>query len=138
VNVNGQEGKDSMEHIKKILVVDDERTIRSLISDLLEGEGFEVRAAKDGQESLDEMEREDFDLVITDIQMPRLDGLAMLEAMKRAGRKEKIIIMTGGGLAMDLPNEGMPTVLSRLQKPFRLSNLLDVVSAANGGADMMH
>jgi CheY-like chemotaxis protein len=127
-----------MEHIKKILVVDDELGIRSLISELLESEGFEVRAAKDGQESLDEMEREDFDLVITDIQMPRLDGLAMLDAMKRAGRKEKIIIMTGSAFAMDLPNEEMPMVVSRLQKPFRMSNLLDVVSAANAGADVMH
>jgi CheY-like chemotaxis protein len=127
-----------MDHIKKILVVDDEMGIRSLISELLESKGFEVRAAKDGQESLDEMEREDFDLVITDIQMPRLDGLAMLDAMKRAGRKERIIIMTGSALAMDLPNEGMPMVVSRLQKPFRLSNLLDVVSAANAGAGMIH
>jgi two-component system, response regulator, stage 0 sporulation protein F len=127
-----------MDHIKKILVVDDEMGIRSLLSELLENEGFEVRAAKDGQESLDEMEREDFDLVITDIQMPRLDGLAMLEAMKRAGRKEKIIIMTGSALAMDLPNEEMPMVVSRLQKPFRMSNLLDVVSAANAGAAVIH
>jgi two-component system, response regulator, stage 0 sporulation protein F len=127
-----------MEHIKKILVVDDEMGIRSLLSELLESEGFEVRAAKDGQESLDEMEREDFDLVITDIQMPRLDGLAMLDAMKRAGRKEKIIIMTGSALAMDLPNEEMPMVVSRLQKPFRMSNLLDVVSAANAGVGVIH
>jgi CheY-like chemotaxis protein len=127
-----------MEHIKKILVVDDERGIRSLISELLEGEGFEVKAVKDGQESLEEMERADFDLVITDIQMPRLDGLAMLDAMKRAGRKEKIIIMTGGALAMDLPNEETPMVVSRLQKPFRMSNLLDVVSAADARTDVMH
>ncbi len=127
-----------MDHIKKILVVDDEMGIRHLISELLESKGFEVRAAKDGQESLDEMEREDFDLVITDIQMPRLDGLAMLEAMKRAGRKEKIIVMTGSALAMDLPNAEMPMVVSRLQKPFRMSNLLDVVSAADGCAGSIH
>jgi CheY-like chemotaxis protein len=127
-----------MDHIKKILVVDDERGIRSLISELLRGQGFEVKAVKDGQESLEEMERADFDLVITDIQMPRLDGLAMLDAMKRAGRKEKIIIMTGSELAMDLPNEEMPMVVSRLQKPFRMSNLLDVVSAADARTDVMH
>jgi CheY-like chemotaxis protein len=127
-----------MDHIKKILVVDDETGIRSLLSELLESEGFEVRAAKDGQESLDEMQREDFDLVITDIQMPRLDGLAMVEAMRQAGRKEKIIIMTGSALAMDVPNDEMPMVVSRLQKPFRMSNLLDVVSAANARAGMVH
>jgi len=127
-----------MDHIKKILVVDDEIGIRCLISELLENQGFEVKAAKDGRESLDEMEREDFDLVITDIQMPRLDGLAMLKEMKRAGRKEKIIIMTGSALAMDLPGEEMPMVVSRLQKPFRMSNLLDVVIAANGDAGVLH
>jgi DNA-binding NtrC family response regulator len=119
--------------LKKILVVDDENRIRSLLSEILSSEGFEVSMARDGQDSLDQMARSRFDLVITDIQMPNLDGMAMLRRMKKAGRKEKVIIMTGSGLGRDLSGEDVPPVVSRLQKPFRMDRFLDVVIAATSG-----
>jgi CheY-like chemotaxis protein len=59
-----------MSESKKVLVVDDETNIRHLLSDFLSSKGFEVSLAKDGQESLDQLENESFDLVITDIHMP--------------------------------------------------------------------
>jgi DNA-binding NtrC family response regulator len=122
-----------MAGLKKILVVDDENRIRSLLSEILSSEGFEVSMARDGQDSLDQMARSRFDLVITDIQMPNLDGMAMLRRMKKAGRKEKVIIMTGSGLGRDLSGEDVPPVVSRLQKPFRMDRFLDVVIAATSG-----
>jgi DNA-binding NtrC family response regulator len=122
-----------MAGLKKILVVDDENRIRSLLSEILSSEGFEVSMARDGQDSLDQMARSCFDLVITDIQMPNLDGMAMLRRMKKAGRKEKVIIMTGSGLGRDLSGEDVPPVVSRLQKPFRMDRFLDVVIAATSG-----
>ncbi len=73
---------------KRILVVDDEKGIRFLLSEALLMEGFEVALARDGQESLERLEMDDFDLVITDINMPRLDGMEMLKKMKKSGRKE--------------------------------------------------
>jgi DNA-binding NtrC family response regulator len=122
-----------MAGLKRILVVDDENRIRSLLSEILSSEGFEVSMARDGQDSLDQMARSRFDLVITDIQMPNLDGMAMLRRMKKAGRKEKVIIMTGSGLGRDLSGEDVPPVVSRLQKPFRMDRFLDVVIAATSG-----
>lgn len=114
----------------KILVVDDESGIRGLLSDVLSSEGFEVIEAKDGQESLEQMEKNDFDLVITDIHMPRLDGISMLKRMEKAGRKEKVIIMTSNPSDKTMLSRGISCVVTQLHKPFRIDNFLDVVMAA--------
>jgi CheY-like chemotaxis protein len=119
-----------MERLKKVLVVDDDKGIRYLLSDILSGNGFQVSMAKDGQESLDCLEKEVFDLVITDIRMPRLDGIEMMKQMKRAGRREKIIVMsaTPGGLGGDLPQ-----IFEQIQKPFDFHSFINVVAAAMAG-----
>ena len=119
-----------MERAKKILVVDDESGIRFLLSEVLLNKGFEVSLASDGQESLDKLEQDHFDLVVTDINMPRLDGVAMLKRMKRTGRDEKIIIMTGNPADQRLLDKGLPHVESHLFKPFGIENFLNVVTAA--------
>ena len=119
-----------MDSPKKILVVDDETGIRSLLSDLLSSKGFDVTLAKDGQDSLDLLGKNDFDLVITDIHMPRVDGIEMLQHMEETGRKEKIIFMTGDLSDGRLSGMRMPRVIFRLQKPFRLDYLLNLVNAA--------
>lgn len=112
---------------KKILVVDDEQGIRFLLLDVLSNEGFDVSLAKDGQESLDILEENDFDLVITDINMPGMDGISMLKTMKKAGRKEKVILMSASPLDESLFGHEMPVVLRQLLKPFRLDDFLGVV-----------
>ena len=114
-----------MEKSGKILVVDDESSIRLLLSDILSSEGFEVTEAKDGQESLEKMEQTHFDLVITDIRMPRLDGFAMLDRMEKAGRKEKVIIMTANPSEQTLSYEKMTRVITQLHKPFRIDSFIN-------------
>ena len=118
-----------MTKAEKILVVDDERGIRYLLSDALSDAGFEVSLAKDGQESLDQLKESRFALVITDINMPRLDGIEMLKRMKLAGRKEKIIIMTANPLDLKFEETEVPHVVKKFKKPFIVDNLLDVVIA---------
>lgn len=119
-----------MERAKKILVVDDESGIRFLLSEVLLGKGFEVSLASDGQESLEKLAQDNFDLVVTDINMPRLDGVAMLKRMKKTGRDEKIIIMTGNPADQRLSEKGLPHVENHLSKPFEIENFLNVVTAA--------
>ncbi len=119
-----------MARSEKILIVEDEKGIRILLSDVLSSEGFEVISVKDGQESLDQMEDSKFDLVITDINMPRLDGIEMLKRMKKAGRKEKVIVITADTLDRRLEDGELPSVLTQLQKPFRIDNFVDVVIGA--------
>jgi len=117
---------------KKVLVVDDEKGIRFLLSEVLLAHGFEVSLASDGQESLDKLENDRFDLVVTDINMPRLDGVAMLKSMKKTGRSEKVIIMTGDPSDQRLSDTEMPNVVTRILKPFGIENFLSVVSSAMG------
>jgi len=119
-----------MANLKKILIVDDEENIRCLLSEVLSNKGFEVNLAQDGQESVDQLGNKSFDLVITDINMPRLNGIEMLKWMKKTDRKEKIIIMTGDPTDERLRNVDIPHVEKRLLKPFKLNNLLDVVIAS--------
>lgn len=121
-----------MERAKKILVVDDEQGIRFLLSEVLLNQGFEVSLARDGQESLDKLEEDHFDLVVTDINMPRLDGVAMLKRMKMTGRTEKVIVMTGDPSDRRLLDKEIPPIVTRLLKPFGLENFLNVVIAATG------
>jgi len=126
-----------MEKPKRVLVVDDEKGIRFLLSDALSNRGFEVSLASDGQESLEKLEKDRFDLVVTDINMPGLDGVAMLKSMKKTGRREKIIIMTGDPADGRLVDEELPDVECHLSKPFGIENFLDVVIAAiRNGRDM--
>ncbi len=123
---------------KKVLVVDDEKGIRFLLSEVLLNQGFEVSLAKDGQESLDKLEKDCFDLVVTDINMPRLDGVAMLKSMKKTGRSEKVIIMTGDPSDCRLSDPEISHVVTRLLKPFRIDNFLNVVLTAIGkGVDLV-
>lgn len=121
-----------MDRSRKILVVEDERGIRSLLWEVLSKEGFEVLLAKDGQESLSQMKDRDFDLVITDIKMPRVNGIKMLKSMKKAGRKEKVIVMSGDPSDFRLLGDDMPCIVSQFQKPFRIHNLVNAVAIATG------
>jgi len=122
---------------KKVLIVDDEIGIRILLSDFLLSRGFEVSMASDGKESLDKLDGDIFDLVVTDIHMPRLDGIDMLKWMKKEGRKEKVIIMTGDPSDQRLHNKDMPPIETRIQKPFGMDLFLDLVVAATASKKAM-
>ena len=125
-----------MDKSKSILVVDDEAGIRFLLSEFLSSKGFRVSMAKDGQESLDQLERDHFDLVITDLNMPRLDGISMLKKMEAAGRKEKVIIMSGNLSDHRLNNADISGVVPQLEKPFMMNNFLNLVIATIANNEM--
>lgn len=121
-----------MFRMKRIMVVDDEPGIRNLLFDVLSGEGFNVSLASDGKDSLSQMKKKRFDLVITDINMPRLDGIELLKRMKKAGRKEKVIVMSGNSFKRADYKKEIPPIVDQLHKPFRLKNFLDTVALALG------
>ncbi|MFC1867952.1 response regulator [Thermodesulfobacteriota bacterium] len=119
-----------MPSLKKIMVVDDEAGIRNLLFDVLTKEGFKVTLAKDGQDSLTQMRNRRFDLVITDLNMPRLDGVGLLRKMKKAGRKERLIIMSGETSDHSYLNKEIPNLCARLKKPFHVNHFLETVYLA--------
>jgi two-component system, NtrC family, response regulator HydG len=119
-----------MNGLKEILVADDEAGIRNALFDLLSDKGFSVTLAEDGVESLDQMKNRHFDLLITDVRMPRLTGLEVLKKMKEEGRTEQVIVMTGDPIRHSELGKDLQPVFTLLQKPFRLGSFLDVVSSA--------
>src|SRR5499426_2789282 len=77
-----------------ILVVDDDRTTRHLTRATLANAGFAVRVAQDGAEALTRMRAKKFDLVLLDVWMPRIDGLGVLDRMKKLKNRPRVIVMT--------------------------------------------
>jgi DNA-binding NtrC family response regulator len=119
-----------MNGLKEILVADDEAGIRNVLFDYLSTSGFHVTLAEDGVESLDRMKNRHFDLLVTDLSMPRLNGLEVLKKMKEEGRTEQVIIMTGDPIRPSELGMDLQPVHTLLQKPFRLRNLLEIISSA--------
>lgn len=78
----------------KILIVDDEESMCQFLSIMLKREGYEVTAVTAGADALREMQRGRFDVVITDIQMPRMDGIQVLAGIKAVDSTVPVVIMT--------------------------------------------
>jgi CheY-like chemotaxis protein len=73
---------ENMVH-KRILIVEDEKAVRDTMIDLLSEAGFEVEGAPDGEEAIEKVRETGFNIVITDLKMPRGDGLHVLEQVKK-------------------------------------------------------
>src|SRR3989442_6012070 len=77
-----------------VLVVDDDRTTRHVVQSVLAKAGFDVRVAKDGAEAIDRLRTKRYDLMLLDVWMPRMDGLGVLDRLKRAKRKPRVVVLT--------------------------------------------
>src|SRR5205814_8016794 len=78
----------------KILVVDDEQSMCQFLALMLRREGYLVTAVTRGQEALEKVREEEFDVVITDIKMPEMDGLEVLSGVKKVDPTIPVVIMT--------------------------------------------
>jgi len=81
----------------KILIVDDEQLLRKRLKDLLELESYEIFLAESGQQGLEVFAKEKPDVIISDVRMPGMDGIEMLEKIKAQGDDVEIIMLTGHG-----------------------------------------
>ncbi len=82
-------------HQARILVVDDEAEVRLLLAREISDRGHEVVASVDGAQAMEEMGRGKFDVVLTDIRMPGMDGMALTKWIKRTRPDTNVIVMTG-------------------------------------------
>ncbi|THB66124.1 MAG: hybrid sensor histidine kinase/response regulator, partial [Spirochaetaceae bacterium] len=80
-------------HAKQVLVVDDSLNTREIEKSILELEGFEVTTANDGIDGLEKLKAGRFDLVVTDIEMPRMDGVTMVENIRKEARHKTLPII---------------------------------------------
>ena len=81
----------------KILIIDDERSIRNTLKEILTYEGFEVVEAQDGLEGLKAVEKAKFDVILCDIKMPKMDGIEVLEKIQEMAPETPVVIVSGHG-----------------------------------------
>ena len=116
--------------MSKILVIDDERSIRNTLKDILEFEKHEVTLAEDGLVGLELLKNESFDLIFCDIKMPRMDGIDVLVKIREEVPDQTVVMISGHGTvdtAVECLRKG---AFDFIVKPIDLNRLL--VSVRNG------
>jgi DNA-binding NtrC family response regulator len=83
--------------MKCVLIVDDEKNIRTSLSTTFGLEGYRVKLAENGEQALDEVEQGGVDLILLDLQMPKLDGLGVLQRMRELGHEQPVVFLTAHG-----------------------------------------
>ena len=113
----------------RILLVDDEELIRSALSRFLKTYHYDVVTAQDGQEGLAIAHKESFDFIISDIRMPRMNGLEFYRGMLEVDRiyRQRFIFMTGDLISNDLITKVRETPCPCLEKPFSFERLLELL-----------
>src|SRR5689334_17723640 len=115
---------------KQILVVDDEANLRRVLSAQLARDGYDVHTAEDGEAALAFLKEHHIDLLITDLRMPRLDGMDLLRAALRDDPSRPVVMITAHG-TVDTAVEAMKTgAFDYISKPFDQNEVRVVVKKA--------
>lgn len=114
----------------KVLLVDDEAKIREILKLVLEKEGYQVHTSKNGSEALSALENEYFDVMITDLKMPKMDGLELMREIKQKGIKVNVIFITAYADIKDAVEAIKLGAFDYLEKNFKMEELLSVIKGA--------
>ncbi len=124
--------------MSKALIVDDDKSIREMLSELLEGAGFEVGTCRDGKAALEELERADYDLLLLDVLIPHVNGFAVVEELSKDPSRSKIPTILFSGLYKSSQQTGevakYPQIVAFLDKPLETDRLLELVGRYGGAA----
>ncbi len=134
-----------MKKIGRVMVVDDEESIREVLSNYLESLGYEVQTASDGQDALGKFEAGAYDLIVSDLLMPVIDGLELLRKVREKDRDVIFLMITGYPsieTAVEAIKKGaydyitkpfhMEDVRIRIERSFEKKNLRDRLSTIQG------
>lgn len=115
---------------KRILIVDDSSTIRDVLGIALKREGYDVVTAEDGVDALKKLDGQSINLIITDVNMPNMDGITLVKEVKKLpAYKFTPICMLTTEAGQEMMNEGKAAgAKAWIIKPFQPPQLLDVVS----------
>ena len=119
----------------RVLVIDDDEDIRSLLADILASAGHPVTEARSGPEAVEIFKKDKFDLVLTDLEMPEMSGWEIARMLRGLAPNIMIALITGRGETIEstrLQESGIDTIVS---KPFRMDQILCLAAAA--GARMV-
>lgn len=114
--------------MKKALVVDDTKNIRILLTTCLQINDYEVVTATNGQEAIDLLKNEDFDLVFLDIKMPEISGTSVLKKIREIGIDIPVVIMTAFATVKNAIECTKLGAVAYLQKPFTTEKVKAVLS----------
>jgi DNA-binding NtrC family response regulator len=119
-----------MESHEKILVVDDEESVRILFKRILLKEGYEVDCAASGSEAIDKLAKDSFDLVVTDLKMDGIDGLDLIKKGKTMNQALPFILISGYGTAQTAVSAAKEGADVYLMKPIDITDLKLAVKKA--------
>jgi len=114
----------------KILIIDDEKSIRKTLREILEYENYIIEEAGDGAEGLAMLEKNDYDVVLCDIQMPKADGIEVLEKTMESGKDVQFIMVSAHGTIENAVEATKMGAFDFIQKPPDLNRLLLNISNA--------
>lgn len=116
--------------MSKILIIDDEKVIRATLREILEYEKFDVSEAQDGVEGLKKLTEEDFDLVLCDVKMPKMDGIEVLDQAKSMDKAPQFIMISAHGSIETAVEATKKGAFDFIPKPPDLNRLLLTVRNA--------
>lgn len=114
--------------MKRVLIADDTKNIRLLLTKCLELDGYEVVTAKDGQEALELFKQDRFDLAFIDIKMPQLSGTEVLKRIRDQGVMTPVIIITAYATIKNAVECTQMGAVAYLQKPFTADKIRTVLN----------
>ncbi len=113
---------------REVLVVDDEEIIRDFLSEVLED--YSVTVASDGDEAIEKLKKKHYDLVITDLRMPRVSGEEVVKAAHEINPDARVIVISGYSSLYTVSQSVAHGACAFLSKPFSIKELLQTVSSA--------
>ena len=116
--------------MEKILIVEDEKSMSEVLRILLEGEGYDVVSAFDGYEGVDLIKKDIYDLVITDIRMPGLDGFEVLKTVKEVSPESIVIMITAFGTTESAIEAMKLGAYDYINKPFKIDEIRLIIKKA--------
>ena len=122
-----------METGEKILVVDDNKFLRIVVSKMLSRLGYEVSSADSGENGLRIFLKNKFDIVLSDYEMPGMDGVALACSVKKSSPRTRVVIMTGAGKETVFSREST-AVDKVISKPFTLAEIDETIQNLAGKA----
>ena len=108
----------------RILITDDDRSIRRALRDVIELEGHQVEEAEDGLDALKKIEKTAFDVLFCDLKMPQMDGLALMQELQNKGNEVQIIVMSGHGTIETAVKALKLGAYDFIEKPLNLNRIL--------------
>jgi len=114
----------------KILIVDDEKAVRESLEEILRMEDYQVETAASGEEALEQVNDEEYDLVLLDLKMPGIDGVEVMRQISRYAQNTKVIILTGHGTLESAIEALRLGAEDYMLKPYESAAILDSIGRA--------